>query len=361
MTEISPITRSTNGATFVKTDLHVHTPGSYDVDEDICPEEFVGAIIAKDIELIAITDHDCQGWYQEIRDAATDTDLEVLPGVEITTSQGAKRRVHMTAIFPPENANKVNYVLNNIGIDPVEAGNTQASESIWEICNRIKDNDGLPILAHIDKKAGADFEFDRNNPIKEDIFDEQKVAALEITKRETCDRDVFSEFALITSSDAHQSDQIGSRTTYMKMAEPSFEGLQMALRDPESRISLDESHSNQAAVTGIRCKGEFFENKELQLNKGLNCLIGGKGTGKSTVVEQIRYALDIPPRVGRIKDEYEELVEATLGEDGMVEIHLSTNKGQTYSVRREFGCEPVIHRLDGTQVPLSIEQFKGLC
>jgi predicted metal-dependent phosphoesterase TrpH len=275
---MEPIQRSTGGAEFIKADLHVHTPGSHDYEEDISPGEFVEALEDEGIELVAVTDHDCSGWYQEVQEAAEETPIEVLPGVEITTPQGSEHQIHVTAIFPPEKASNVDFVLSNVGVNPAEPEGAQANQKIGRICEIVRHHGGLPILAHIDEKAGADYELDRNNPIKQEIFDPGKVAAIEVIDSEV--KHQYPEFPAIQSSDAHSREELGRGCTYLKVTEPSFEGLRTALSDPDSRISFTEPNTSHAWITGIRCEGEFLDGRELQLNRNLNCLIGGKGTGK---------------------------------------------------------------------------------
>lgn len=119
-------TRGGQGARYVKTDLHVHTPDSHDYrEENVSPSDLVEALEAEGIELVALTDHNCSGWYDGVVEAAEEHQLTVLPGVEITTHYGAERRVHMTAVFPPEQAERVGHILSQIGIDETDSANQQ--------------------------------------------------------------------------------------------------------------------------------------------------------------------------------------------------------------------------------------------
>jgi len=349
-------TRGGRGAEYVKVDLHVHTPGSHDYRDDISPEELVEALEDEELELVALTDHDCSGWYEEVVEAADDTDLEILPGVEITTHYGSERRIHVTAIFPPERAEDIDHVLSQIDINPADAENQHSDEDIEDICRTVRDHDGLPILAHIDERAGAHYEIERDNPIKDDLFNEEQIAALEIVQNET--REEFDGFPFIKSSDAHELDEIGRGYTFMKMTEPSFEGLRTALADPGSRIALETALHDHPSIDGVFCDGEFLQDREIQLNKNLNCLIGGKGTGKSTVIEFIRYALDIEPRSERISEEYQNLIQHNLGDEGLVEIHVTAGNGEEYVIQREFEEAPIIYRADGEELEMDIQTFR---
>lgn len=353
------ITRGSGGARYHKCDLHVHTPGSYDYEADVSAAELLDHFEEVGLELVAVTDHDCAGMYEELREAAEDRDIEILPGVEITTSQGGNNQIHVTAIFPPDEHDAVNYVLGQIGINPGKAGQEQANPRIKEICKTVLDNKGLPILAHIDTAAGAHHETGSGR-IRDEIFSTDHVAAIEVVNPDF--REQYPEFPAIRSSDAHHPDQLGRGYTYLKMTEPSFSGLQTALSDPELRIRFEEPESTHPHIEGVRINGRFLDGREARLNKNLNCLIGGKGTGKSSVIEHIRYAFDIQPRTERITEDYEGLIRETLGPDGEMEVQIRSGGGQRYAIRRTYSEEPEITREveDGEDevVDVDIETFR---
>jgi ABC-type lipoprotein export system ATPase subunit/histidinol phosphatase-like PHP family hydrolase len=345
-------------AEFYEVDLHVHTPGSHDYREEVSADEFVKEAIKKGLDLIAITDHDCPGWYEEISEAAQDTDLTVLPGVEITTAAGSERNVHMTAIFPPDGVDQIENLLHNIGINPNNAADDEefADEVLKKIYEEVRDRGGLPILAHIDEKCGAAYELVEGKRNWGRAFDSDKVAALEATQPEEMDIELDG-WPVIRSSDAHETGDLGSRRTYIKMATPSFEGLELAFQDPESRISHEETVFDHPFIEGIKWEGGFLDGRHLKLSRNLNALIGGKGAGKSTIIEHLRYAFDIDP-IESLGGEYESLIESTLAPSGEIEVHVTIPNEAEYAIRREYGEDPQIYSRNGENVPLNIEQFR---
>jgi predicted metal-dependent phosphoesterase TrpH len=80
----------TTPARFWAVDFHVHTPGSMDArDEDYgTAGDIVSAAIAASLDAIAITDHNTAAWCDTVTTAAAGKDLIVLPGVEISTTEG---------------------------------------------------------------------------------------------------------------------------------------------------------------------------------------------------------------------------------------------------------------------------------
>lgn len=103
-------------------------------------------------------------------------------------------------------------------------------------------------------------------------------------------------WALVECSDPHTYEAIGSRFTWLKMEVPDVEGIRLALLDPESRLRRmadGPPGRTYPRVERIRIKHtDFFEDAEIPINPCLTTLIGGRGTGKSTVIEYLRYALD---------------------------------------------------------------------
>jgi len=78
--------------------------------------------------------------------------------------------------------------------------------------------------------------------------------------------------------------------------------------------------------------GGFLDGARFEFAEGLNCLIGGRGTGKTTALELVRYVLDDLP--GREEDaaerkRIESLVEKNLA-GGQVEPEVETKDGFAY-------------------------------
>lgn len=123
-------------------------------------------------------------------------------------------------------------------------------------------------------------------------------------------------WALVECSDPHKYEAIGSRFTWLKMEVPDVEGIRLALLDPESRLRrMADGPPGRAypRVERIRIQNtDFFEDIEIPVNPCLTTLIGGRGTGKSTVIEYLRHALDRARREDLPNDEPSNVREAVL-------------------------------------------------
>ncbi|MFV0442080.1 MAG: AAA family ATPase [Planctomycetaceae bacterium] len=106
--------------------------------------------------------------------------------------------------------------------------------------------------------------------------------------------------------------------------------------------------------------GGFLDGLQVSFGDGLNTIIGARGTGKTTAVEFIGYALDSLPSREHAADErkrIETLVKRNLG-GGRICVGIRARDGSTYNVTRTFGDEPII--LDGHEQPVSVNLKSGL-
>lgn len=110
--------------------------------------------------------------------------------------------------------------------------------------------------------------------------------------------------AVVTSSDSKRlrpsnpgdTQYVGYRHTWIKMSRPSIESLRQAFLDPDDRLRFGETRPEDqethprirsVSVTGAR----FLADQDIHLSGNLTTIIGGRGSGKSTVIEYVRQAL----------------------------------------------------------------------
>jgi ABC-type cobalamin/Fe3+-siderophores transport system ATPase subunit len=101
----------------------------------------------------------------------------------------------------------------------------------------------------------------------------------------------------LLGNDAHCPDEIAreGRINHIKMTGVNFMGLEQALRFPDTRIRFpsDVPRTPSPRLLGMQIiagdeKG-FFDNLEIAFSDNLTCMIGPRGSGKSTIVEALRY------------------------------------------------------------------------
>jgi energy-coupling factor transporter ATP-binding protein EcfA2 len=143
----------------------------------------------------------------------------------------------------------------------------------------------------------------------------------------------------VEGSDPKAMDQIGrGEQTFIKIGAFTFEAIQFALKPGADRLS-DKAIQRQAHswVRSISFEGGILDGNRIDLSDEMNCLIGIRGSGKSAVLECLRFALELPlPESAEELDlKYkQELVRFALGSGGKVVVEVEDAQGQRYEVRR---------------------------
>ncbi len=230
-------------------DLHIHTCLSPCGELEMSPSAIVKTASETGLDIIAITDHNSAENVIAAQRAAGKSGLTVLAGMEVASSEEA----HILALFndaesvmklqdrvyayllPGENDEKrfgEQVVVNEK--DEVLFFNKRlliaASQlTAHEIVKTVHALGGLAVASHIDKDVYSILS--QLGFIPGDL----KFDALEISSRIERERAeelfmVYNSYAWISSSDAHQIDDIGKRTTIFIMKQPTVEEMALAMR-----------------------------------------------------------------------------------------------------------------------------------
>lgn len=113
--------------------------------------------------------------------------------------------------------------------------------------------------------------------------------------------------------------------------------MKYALLDHEHRLAAEPVEHKCSHIVSVEFEGGALDGKLVCFSPELNTLIGIRGSGKSSIIEAIRYTLDYPLGDDAIDREYrEKLVEHILGSGGRVVITAKDQRGQLYQVVRIF-------------------------
>ncbi|TQE99920.1 MAG: AAA family ATPase [Spiribacter salinus] len=93
--------------------------------------------------------------------------------------------------------------------------------------------------------------------------------------------------------------------------------------------------------------GGWLDGLKMEFSDGLNCIIGGRGTGKTTVLELLRFVLDVGPDENEkeSKKKFDALIARNL-DFGRVELGIETKERMSYIVTRSAGEDPVVLTAD---------------
>ncbi len=103
--------------------------------------------------------------------------------------------------------------------------------------------------------------------------------------------------------------------------------------------------------------GGFLDGLRVSFGSGLNTIIGARGTGKTTVIECIAYALDTLPNSDHAPQErkrVETLMKRNLN-GGRIEVGIRAKDGTAYKVTRSYGEEPIVVDEDGVTATVNLK------
>jgi len=368
------------GARFVRADLQIHTPidkrfklpagvnAQMEADRHTIGRLYVEAAQRQGLSVLGITEHNDLTYYPYIRDAAVGTDVVVFPGVEFTVPPG----LHVIALFEPTiDPATIWDCIVKMGLGTKEEvryhpdGSPKlASKSLRDAAALIGETGGLLIAPHVCGNSGlltlkgqCRIEAWRDAHIlAADPGSGRRIEELSAFERgafanthDQCRRD--HPIATIWTSDARSLDELGRFSTWIKLGTPTLEGLRQAFLDPGSRVRhLDEyAGVKYPRLVSVRWDGTgFLAGQEISFNENLNCLIGGKGAGKSAVIETLRFAFAIDP-ADDFKDQTRSLIRAVLPAGATVRVVLESGEPKTrYVVERlAGGYAPVVRDANG--------------
>ena len=144
-------------------------------------------------------------------------------------------------------------------------------------------------------------------------------------------------------------ERLGTHECWIKIGEHSIEGLRQALLADEARVAYAKPDEPTERIVELRVMSTLTgpDVFSITFNAGFNSLIGGRGAGKSAVIEYLRFGLartvkDFGQEDVKIKQRDEKLIEETLSHGGYVEIILERG-GTRENWRRTESEKDKIH------------------
>lgn len=372
------------GAEWVRVDLHLHSPGvesfkmpsGIDINstsdiEKVC-SEYVSKLKNAGIRIAAITDYNGirKEWFEPIVEKAKKEGIVVLPGIELSVHQtGGKYGIHVLVIFEDtvsvDNVNDlVKHFDKNFPHKELFSGRTYTDlESTYELEKlieeiRVKYN-CLIVFAHPDEDKGLCKTFSPKEAGK--YLSQVKPDAIEYISDSTkqrlfdakeIDSDFFGKIAVVENSDPKSLEDIGTkkrngqiRATYVKLSDLSLDALKLALHDPDIRVRQYEiplMYHDRIKRVSIKGTG-FLRDVDIAINPEMNTLIGGRGVGKSALLESIRYCLDMP--IYSDESTRTDFVHAVVGSGGEIALEIEKYYGEKktdYRVRRIIKEDPEV-------------------
>ena len=344
-------------------DLHNHTPSSFDYrgNQPSALDDTAEVINKKGLSVVMFTDHAClpdPGFVDALRGRTPNliirgTELNVIVDAWGKPQEKIGKNVyfHLLIGFKPGMAQSEDYWLENIyrecGEQEIECGGKKLkaiAKSLDHLVESLRDSGAIVIPAHLHSgkdayKSRSIDEIYTDGPFLK--FAREHFTALEVSQPSTAeffngDRPETDRLhkSCIMSSDAHKAEELGNRVSYAQMEELTFDELKAALELP-FRISLNKPQVPQAYIIGAHIEGSFLRDSWIGLSPYCNVLIGVKGSGKTSVLECIRFALGVEVPTSRA-DEVKKHLEAILGPAGRVRVLVKRADGAKMLIERSL-------------------------
>ena len=361
-----------SGLQYVRADFHLHTlkdkEFTYSGESTSFVGDYVSALKNASINVGIITNHnkfDIEE-YKAIRKAAKKQDIFILPGVELTVKEGANG-IHTLIVFNPEewleNGNNHIQTFLTAAFATISNPENRNTKSIFDLKNVFDQLDAYGrdyfiVFAHVDQNSGLFSEC--RGGLLESLagFAPFRHRVLGLQKSRT--RDNLGKFekccgylpALVEGSDPKSISDIGKgdRCTYLKIGEYSYAAIKFALQDYRDRVSESVPDNKHGFIESISFQGGKFDGQTIMFSRELNTLIGIRGSGKSSILEAVRYVLGLTAQMD--KGYKESLVKNVFGSGGKATLNVIDKHGKHYSVSRILGER--INVLDETGNDLNI-------
>ena len=387
-----------------KVDLHLHSDASYDCN--LSPEAIVDEVIRCGINLFSVTDHNCIdniSVLRQIVDSKKEQGIEIefLPGIEIRTDKGG-HAIHVLVIFPEHiteevlrdkflpklNLTRTDIINKGRADNPNLSGDEAYNEGLKKkyanfetVVEAAKKLGSIIVAAHPKGQNGIEGELDYSNTQNELICDLVKSMHIMEVRRYQAqqDRDFYlnkndrfikimpsvknsdAHFIGTNPADKHDPRIIGKHYTWIKMDTNNFNGLTQILFEPELRICITENKPpiTHPYIKGMKVSGGYYKGLPFNFSAELNTIIGGRGSGKSIVVDLIRFIF------GKydISDiEYMDRLYNLLRPSNTVTLDIVDENGRLISVSRTLELTKqneklFIDKSNSIEIPLDIEIF----
>ncbi len=345
------------------------------MDEDVYNLQIAEACDKNGITVIGLADHGAVQESEKLRKVLTANGKIVFPGFELCSSE----KVHMVCLFPPETTEtKLNQILGALQGGSIKDNEKTypSKHTVLEIADIVFQNEGVWYAAHVNQDNGLLKLHQDGGGLVHVWRNEKLVLAIQISetvdsmepkyKKIVLNKDAnykrINAISTINAKDVEKPETLSNirASCQIKMTEPSIEALKQAFLDGESRIRLNsESGTTEyhSRIRSVAFEGGFLDGIFIHFNNNLNTIIGGRGSGKSTIIECLRYCLGLKPKSTDAEKNHNLIVGKNLKNGRVTMLIYSHHQNKEYVISRIYG-EPVrIMEKDGNISHLTVDEI----
>lgn len=269
----------------MKIDLHCHTrkikKGDAATREVTC-EKFIEQLLAANVSIVAITNHNCFDYAQYIRfnEQALKNNIQIWPGIELDV-KGDDSKGHCIIIANPkyvsEFSKKCDKVIGNVNPDAYEIG-------IHDLISEFQEFD-ITVIAHYAWKNPSLSETDLD-VLRNDLSNE-KPLFLEVTQLRSAGILYAHNINSFIGSDVQDWNNYSNCSLpELKMPISDYEHFNLLVKKDEQVLKtfVDQKINEVVSIAP-------FDDCSISLPiyNDINVIFGGKGTGKSSFLDRLKY------------------------------------------------------------------------
>lgn len=352
-------------ARFFKCALQVN-PASYiqyrgqqqTLSEEEYNQQLLAACLEANIEVIGLADHGSIAGMDKLRELFNANHIVVFPGFEICSSE----KIHFVCLFDEsKSVQELERILGSLRLLDPQDGIRPSRLSAEQLIDEVVAQGGFIYAAHSTNDNGIlklrmNHIWQHKNLLAAQIpgsIEDLKSVEDDFYRKAFLNKlpDYFRErpMAGINAADISQPEDIArdNASCLIRMTKPCFASFKQAFLDAGSRVRLnsDKLEKYSSAIQRICFSDGYLDGVNVELSEHLNTVIGGRGTGKSTLLECIRFALNLQPFGKSAQAQHNAIIKANLAnEKGSVEITISSAamQGRIFTVKRRYGDQPVV-------------------
>jgi ABC-type lipoprotein export system ATPase subunit len=365
-----------NGSKWLRADFHLHTRADKDfpysgADNDFV-NDYVNKLVEQNIGIGVITNHNKfeKDEFVALKKKAAKHGIGLFSGIEFSLKEG----VHILIVFDDNwykgQTDHINEFLDTAFYGVPNPAIPPYPNSIFCLKEAAEKLDAIGpgyfiVLAHIDTTNGLCKVLQGRTLesfVKQDCF--SKVMAVQKSGNpgnyEQICQYAGHSVACVEGSD-NARDGIGGigkgRAAYLKIGDFNFEALNYTLTDhPDRLCPKDRPKTDNSYIKSISFQGGLLNGKTVSFSPELNNLIGIRGSGKSSILEILRYTLNIPfGSLSVDKDYKDDLIKHVLKSGGKAVVETVNRYGEIYRIERIYGQKEDIYKGDELQGGISLD------
>ena len=364
-----------NGARFHRCALQVnpfsylrrHNKRTAFKSEDEYNKATIEACLERTIEVIAVTDHYRVRQSVSLVHAARNRGLWAFSGFEAVTKDG----VHFLCLFDPDKDESLETFIGKCGIHNTEVSSPTGSLDSVELLEISKTWGAVCIAAHVASEGGLLRKLSGQSRMNVWKHPDLLACAMPgpvsdapqgirpILENKDAQHKREHLPAILNASDVNDPADLNkdAASCFIKMSNVSVEAFRQAFLDPGSRVRLhsDPMPEPHAEFLAMSWQGGFLRDSAVHFNENLNVLVGGRGTGKSTMIESIRYALGLDPLGEEAKKAHDGVIRHVLQSGTKVSVLVRSHRPsqRCYTIERSVPNPPIVKDQTGQVLTLA--------